>query len=319
MNIIPSIFNEHKISYTVFGGTEDAPKITIPNVTCVVLSRNGRQYRQVVIEKLLGKGFAKIISVNQKSEQLAIEQLAHHFPTVEFIVALEDVPQGELLNIAFSEAKTEYVLVIQEEMCGENFIFNSSLAEKFIAMNQFCVAPRLVSDSGHRIPVVFRPDANRGKFKVDEETSVLDNQATLYCYDYAGFYNRETFCLLGGFDYTITSEYWQKLDFFMRAWLWGETISVSNVLELSYSESVPEEDRTVELSYLRFYLKNILPSFVSDHAKISRSSFFRFKIGSTCGFVESWVQFKDAIRWTADNQYRFKTDAVTLIENWSKV
>lgn len=318
MNTIPSIFNEHKISYSVFGETEENQKSLIPSVTCVVLSRNGRQYRQVAIENLLKKGFSKVISVNQKTEQNSVEQLTRIFPNVEFIVALEDCLQGELLNIAFSRAKTDYVLVVQEEMCGENFMFNSSLAEKFISKKQFCIAPRLISETGHRIPVLFCPDVNRAKFNIEEETSMADNQCTLYCYDYAGFYNREIFCLLGGFDYTITSEYWQKIDLFMRSWLWGEKITVSNVFELSYAESVPEEDRTVELSYLRFYLKNILPVFVSDHAKISKSSFFRFKTGSSCGFVESWNQFKDAIRWTADNQYRFKTDAVSLIENWGK-
>ena len=318
MNTIPSIFNEHKVSYTVFGGTDENLKVLIPSVTCVVLSRNGRHYRQVAIENLLRKGFSKVISISQKSEQHSIEQLTHLFPSVEFIVTLEDVPQGEMLNIAFDRATTDYVLVVQEELCGENFIFNSSLAEKLISKKQFCVAARLVSELGQRIPVVFCPDVRKGKLSVEEETSLTDSQFTLYPYDYAGFYNRETFCLLGGYDYTITSEYWQKLDLFVRSWLWGEKISISNVLELTYAESVPEEDRTVELSYLRFYLKNILPVFVSDHARISKSSFLRFKFGNSCGFVESWYQFKDAIRWTSDNQYRFKTDIISLIENWGK-
>ena len=318
MNTIPSIFNEHKVSYTVFGGTDENLKVLIPSVTCVVLSRNGRHYRQVAIENLLRKGFSKVISISQKSEQHSIEQLTHLFPSVEFIVTLEDVPQGEMLNIAFDRATTDYVLVVQEELCGENFIFNSSLAEKLISKKLFCVAPRLVSESGQRIPVVFCPDVRKGKLSVEEETSMTDSQFTLYPYDYAGFYNRETFCLLGGYDYTITSEYWQKLDLFVRSWLWGEKISISNVLELTYAESVPEEDRTVELSYLRFYLKNILPVFVSDHARISKSSFLRFKFGNSCGFVESWHQFKDAIRWTSYNQYRFKTDIISLIENWGK-
>lgn len=318
MNTIPSIFNEHKVPFTVFGGTEENLKVLIPSVTCVVLSRNGRQYRQVVIENLLRKGFAKVISVNQKSEQHTVEQLSHQFPNVEFIVALENVLQGELLNIAFERAKTEYVFVIQDEMCGENFIFNSALAEKLISKNKFCIAPRLVSETGHKIAVVFCPDVEKGKFRIEEETSMADNLPTLYSYDYAGLYKRETFCLLGGFDYTITSEYWQKVDLFMRSWLWGEKTSVSNIFELSYSEAIPEEDRTVELSYLRFYLKNILPVFISDHAKISKTAFLRFKMGNSCSFVESWARFKDGMRWTQENQYRFKTDAVSLIENWGK-
>lgn len=319
MNIIPSIFNEHKISYTVFGGIETTLKVLIPSVTCVVLSRNGRQYRQVVIENLLKKGFSKVISVNNKNEERTVEQLSHQFPNVEFIVALEDVSQGELLNIAFAHAKTDYVLVVQEEMCGMNFIFNSLFAEKLISKKQFCIVPQLISDKGYKIPNVFTPDVSKGKFKIEEEISITDNQRTLYSYDYAGLYNRETFCLLGGFDWTITSVYWQKIDLFMRSWLWGEKTSVINSFEFSYSESVPEEDRTVDLSYLRFYLKNILPTFVSDHAKISKTSFLRFKIGNSCGIVDSWAHFKDAIRWININQYRFKTDVLSLVENWGKL
>lgn len=318
MNIIPSIFNEHKISYTVFGGNDKPSKITIPQITCVVLSRNGRQYRSMIMENLMSKGFAKIISVNPKSEQIAIEYLAHQFPTVEFLVALEDVSQGELLNLAFSQATTEYVLVVQEEMCGENFLFTSSLADKLMEKKQFCIVPRLVSVTGNRIPVVYYPTTIKSVFRIENDNSISDNACTLYSYDYAGLYNREKFCLLGGVDYTISSAYWQKIDFFMRAWLWGEKINIANFFELTYSDSLPEEDQTVELSYSRFYLKNLLPVFISDHAKISKSSFLSFKSGSSCGLVESLRLFNDAVRWTSDNQYRFKTDAVSLIENWGK-
>ena len=318
MNTIPSIFNERKISYTVFGGSEQPSRVTM-DVTCIVLSRNGRHYRSMVIENLLAKGFEKIISVNPKSEQVSVEQLARHFPTVEFLVALENVSQGELLNIAFAHAKSEYVFVVQEEMCSEKINFTSSLAEKLIEKNQFCVVPRLASSSSLKLPVVFTPLTKKSVFTVEMENAVGDNHKTLYSFDYAGFYNREKFSLLGGIDYTITSPYWQKLDFFMRAWLWGEKITVSNSMEFTYADSIPEEDRTVELSYLRFYLKNLLPVFISDHAKILRRSFLTFKLRNSCGFVESLKQFKDAVRWTCENQYRFKTDAVALIENWSKV
>jgi len=318
MNTIPSIFNEHKVAYTVLGGGEEPSRVTLPSVTCIVLSRKGRHYRERIIENLLSKGFAKIISVNPKSEQVSIEQLAHHFPTVGFLVGLEQVSQGELLNIAFAQAKTEHVLVLQEEMCSENFMFTPAMVEKLIEKKQFCIAPRLVTSSGNRVPVVYMPATARSVFSVDSDMSMADNLCTLYSYDYAGFYDREKFCLLGGVDYTITSSYWQKLDFFFRSWLWGEKTTVSNFFELKYGEDIPEEDQTVEVSYLRFYLKNILPVFVSDHGKISRISFLRFKSRSSCGLVESWKQFKDAVRWTEENQYRFKCDAVSLIENWGK-
>lgn len=318
MNTIPSIFNEHKFAYTVFGGEDNSIKINF-DVTCVLLSRNGRQYRSMAIENLLSKGFKKIISVNPKSEQVSVEQLSRHYPIVQFIVGLEDVPQSELLNIAFENAKSEYVLVLQEEMALENFYFNSSIYEKLVEKKIFCVCPRLVSSTGMRLPVVYIPSVIKSVFNIESDATMADDVSTLYSMDYAGFYNREKFCLLGGIDYTIKSQYWQKVDFFFRAWLWGEKIKISNYLEFRYSDSVPEEDQTVEISYLRFYLKNLLPSFISDHARITKSSFFIFKSRNSCGLVESLRQFKEASRWTRENQYRFKTDAVSLIENWDKL
>ena len=318
MTTIPSIFNEHKVSYTVLGGAEKSGRVTMPSVTCVVLSRNARQYRTMILENLLAKGFAKVVSVNPKTEKGSIEQLAHHFPTIDFLVALENVSQGELLNLAFAHATTEYVLVLQEEMCCEKISLNPAIIDRMIEKKQFCIVPRLHNVDGGRIPVSFIPATNRSVFVIESDSSLSDNQKTLYSYDYAGFYDRERFCLLGGIDYTISSPYWQKIDFFFRSWLWGETTTVLNSFDLSYSGSVPEEDHTVELSYVRFYLKNLLPVFVSDHGRISKSSFIRFRMRSGCGLVESMRQFNDAIRWTKENQYRFKTDAVSLIEDWGK-
>lgn len=317
MNTIPSIFNQHKISYTVIGGTENPKQILMP-VTCIVLSRSGRHYRTRVLENLLQKGFEKIISVNPENERKAVDSFARHFPTVKFLVALENVSQGELLNIAFSESETQYVLVVQEEMCLEKFSFDASMVSKFMNKNQFCIAPRLFSDSSTKLPVALFPSARKSVFDVEADSVFLDGQPTLYPADYAGFYNREKFILLGGIDYTISSEYWQKIDFFFRAWLWGEKINLSTGFEFKYTGAVPEENLTVDISYLRFYLKNLLPAFLSDHAKIPWISYFAFKLKSSCGFVESMRQFKDAIRWTKENQYRFKTDAVALIENWGK-
>lgn len=317
MNTIPSIFNQHKVSYTVLGGSESPQKILMP-VTCVVLCRNGKHFRTRVLENILQKGFEKVICVSTVSEKKAADSFARQFPAVQFLVAQERVPQGELLNIAFSEAGTDYVLVVQEDMCMDKVSFNAALASRLMKKGQFCIAPRLFSSGSTKVPVVFSPSAKKSVFTVESDFSFSDGQPTLYPADYAGFYDREKFILLGGIDYTISSGYWQKVDFFFRAWLWGETVSVASGFEFSYAESVPEEDHTVDISYLRFYLKNLLPVFSTDHARIPPLSYFAFKSRSSCGFVESFKQFKDAVRWTEKNQYRFKADAVSIIENWGK-
>ncbi len=317
MNTIPSIFNQRKIPRTILGGSEESQKILMPQVTCIVLTRNSRNYRSLVFENLITKGFAKIICVENKSaEKSTTEQLAHQFPTVKFLISQENVTQGDLLNLAVAESTTEYILVVQEELCLDKVNFTPSLASKLIEKKQFCIAPKLFNKNYQKLPVEFIPTVQKSTFRIKPEIFAGDNRQTFYAGDLAGFYNREKYILLGGIDYTITSEYWQKVDLFFRSWLWGEKTTFEMGFDLAYGTEIPEENQTVDFSYLTFFLKNLLPVFKSDHAKISDYSYITFKARSSCGFVEAMKQFKDAQRWVEENKYRFKKDAVSLIENW---
>ena len=315
MNTIPSIFNERVIPYTLTGGIEPPERVDM-DVTCVVLNRGGRHLRSRVIENLLDKGFQKIISLHTLTERGTLEGFATQYPQVSFLVAQEEASQGELLNLAFAEAKSSYVLVVQDELCFDGVGFTSSLASSLAARAHFCVAPALISSSGVPLPVLVSPQASHSLFDVERSASFTDGQKTLCAVDWTGFYNRQTFALLGGVDYTITSVFWQKMDFFVRAWLWGETVSLSHAMTFTYTDAAPEEDSTVDMSYLRFYLKNLAPMFKVDHARVSWLSWPAFKVHNRCSTLESIRQFKDAIRWTRQNQWRFKQDAVSLIENW---
>ena len=318
MNIIPSIFNQKKISYTVLGGAENPSKVLM-NVTCVVLCENGNMLRSRVLENLLAKGFERIILIERKAPGVSAQQLSHQFPTVRFLFILEEgVTSGEMLNIAVAESESKYILVVHEEMCAENFGFDAHTAKRLSEKNVFCVVPRLFSNAMQKLPVEFEPSAENSIFKVEILNGSKDYRPTLYSASLAGFYDREKIIMLGGFDYTITSEYWQKLDFFFRSWLWGEQTLIANCFDLFYMDQIPDEDQSADISYLRFYLKNLLPVFVADHGKIPSSSFLAFKAHSSCGFVESLRQFRDACRWTEKNKYRFKTDAVNFMQNWNQ-
>ena len=155
-------------------------------------------------------------------------------------------------------------------------------------------------------------------FTVASSPSLQEGDVTLYPADLAGFYDRNKFIQLGGADYTISSAYWQKVDLFCRAWLWGERVSVQTAFSFSYSGDVPEENQTVDSSYLRFYIKNLLPVFKNDHAEIPLSSFFAFRAHRSCSFRDALELFGLARKWTEKNKYRFKKDAATLIQNWGK-
>ena len=321
MNTIPSIFNERQINHTVLGGTEN-PRSVQFDVDCILLNRSGVQYRTRVLDVLISKGFSRVISVEGHTDSFAPDALTRQYPSVKFILAHEDnLTQGDLLNLAMAESRSTYVLVVQDDLCSEDFTFNQKTYESLLSImkeNTFCVCPKLVSPKFSNIPVHFIPSAQKSVFRVDTLSGMQDGDKTFYASDLTAFYNRSKYVQLGGMDYTIQSEYWQKLDLFFRAWLWGESTLLSTHLIFSYSDGLPEENRTTDFSYIRFYLKNLLPVYINDHAHIPASSFFAFTVTASCGFSKALKFFKEARRWTEANKYRFKTDAQSLIENWSK-
>lgn len=316
MNTIPSIFNERQINHTMVGGKLNKSSGAIP-VTCVVLIRNGSQYRTRVFENIMKCNFAEVISVEQNNSSTSVDSLARLFPDVKFIVALEKITPGDMMNMAADEAENKHLLVLYDDLCIEEINFNMQLYKKLTASESYCVVPRLFSSALQALPVNFIPGANHSVFTVSSSISANDKAPTLYPFDFTGFYDRDCFKRLGGADYTITSPYWQNLDLSFRAWLWGEQITINPGFQLTYGTDVPGENRTADLSYLRFYLKNLLPVYVTDHAHIPLSSFFAFKTRSACGMTEAIRQFSNARKWTEANKYRFKTDAASLIENWA--
>jgi len=317
MNTIPSIFNERQINRTVLGGTETVSGVKM-NVSVVLLNSSGSHFRVQVIENLLKCGFASIVSLERDPQNYNIEDFATRFPSVRFIVPLEKVTDGDLINIGVSESAGDYVLVLRDTLRIPQGILLPNLAEHLTSAGDYCIVPRLMTPEKQGLPVQFIPGAQKSKLHVITSSAVADGMPTLYPFNYIGLYNRQKFMLLGGFDYTITSPYWQNLDLSFRAWLWGEKIRISTAFQLEYSEAVPAEDATADLSQLRFYLKNLVPRFHADHGVIPVSSFFLFLSSSSCGFFETRRQFADARRWTDKNKFRFRQDAVLLIENWDK-
>ena len=317
MNTIPLIFNERQIDRTVLGGSRVNANAKM-NISVIMINSSGSQFRIQTIEKLLNCGFKSIVSFEPDSDNFNIEDISHRFPDVKFVIPLEKVSTGDLINMGMSEVDSEYVLVIKDTINVPGGILLPNLAERLTKDSVYCVVPRMLNYEKQSIPIQFVPSALKGKFRVDSFSYVVDGMPTLYPFDYVGLYNRDKFIKLGGFDYTITNPYWQNLDLSLRAWLWGERIQLSTTFQLSYTTDEPIENYTPDLSYLRFYLKNILPKFKADHGVISPLSFFLFMMNSSCGVIESIRQFSDAKNWVEKNKYRFTCDVQNLIEMWEQ-
>lgn len=317
MNTIPSTFNAQQVRMTILGGMEEASLILM-DVSCIVIKRTVNQYRGQVFRNLLACGFKKIISVETFNSAFNTESLSQDFPEVKFVRAHGRMSDGELVNLGMGLVESPYALVLHDDLCVQNFKFSRNLAQKLSEFKVFCVAARLLNTDRQGIPVRFTPKVKNFVFDVESSLAVVDKALTLYPYDLAGFYDVNMFRMLGGFDYTIEASHWQEIDLFFRAWLWGEKIQLSSAFTLEFFDELPVSDHTANISYLQFYLKNLLPDFRRDHGEISLLSFPSFKARSRCGLNEAFLLFSRARDWVNLNRFRFKTDAVSLLENWNK-
>lgn len=317
MNTIPIIFNERQINTTILGG-KTRPENAKLDVAVILLNKTGSQFHIQMLENLVRAGFSSIISFEPNKDNVNIAENAKRFPTVKFIVPLEDVTAGDMINIGMSEVSASYVLVLRDSLYIPSLILTPNLAERLVKSEAYCIVPRLFNADKQSVAARSTPVAEKNKLWFEMTHIVPTDTATAYPFDYIGLYNRKKFLQLGGFDYTIVSPHYQNADLSLRAWLWGEKILMTPSFQMNYAEAAPIENITADVTYLHFYLKNMMPVFRTDHAEINKLSFFRFFRNSSCGFFEARKFFKDAVKWTYKNRFRFKTDMEHLIENWNR-
>ena len=218
MNTIPSTFNEYEINRTVLWGRGENPGFQL-DITAILLNRSGSHLKTQIFDSLIQCGFKSIISVEPDSESFSIEEISRRYPSVKFIIPRESSSEGSLINACISEFDSKYFIVLRDSFNIPKGFLTKNLAENILKSGCFCVVPRLVDKNGTSIAVNFIPEARKGKFVINPEQSVFDGVSTLYPFDFVGIYNREKFINLGGFDYTISSSYWQNVDLSLRAWL----------------------------------------------------------------------------------------------------
>ena len=316
MNGIPLTFSEHQINRTILGG----PKVTDPNslnVSVILLNSSGSHFKLHVFENLLKCNFQTIVSVEHDSSNFT-DDVSKRYPMIKFLVPLEKTSDGDLINLAMSEVNSDYVLVIRDSLnIPANFI-PPHLVERLTADSPYCIVPRLLDKNRNALPCAFSPSAERTHFVIDSSSEITNGKKTLFPSDYVALYNRKKFIELGGFDWTISSPYWQNLDLALRSWLWGEQTVLTSHLQFSYIDEPPVSDTTYNLDYLRYYLKNELPKIKMEQGYLKKSSFLVFLLRSNCGIMEARRQFNAARTWVRKNKFRYKMDLQTLVQNWSR-
>lgn len=312
---IPLTFDEHQINRTVVGGfTNNSPDAL--NISVILLNTSGSHFKVQLFENLISCNFREIVSVEHDANNYALDDLLKRFPNIKFIVPLEKATDGEMINLAMSEVSSDYVLVLKDNLNIPSGIILTNLAETLTREGIYCVVPRVVDSKRNGLVTQFAPGVNKTHFTVEGSSAIKDGSKTLYPFDYIALYNRKKFIQLGGFDYSIKSPYWQNLDLAVRSWLWGEETKITTVIQFTYLDEHPIEDKTANIDYIRFHLKNEYPKFKNDRGLLKNSQFFSFFIHSRCGYLEARRQFKAARNWVEANKYRFKTDLTSLVEGW---
>ncbi len=318
MNTIPSTFNEHQIEHTVLGGKIHSGTVRF-NLSVILLSRSGTTFRTNNLDSLTAMGFKKIVSVETSIDNYNLEDLSRRYPEVCFMVPHCQVSPGEMINLAMTEIDEGSVLVLWDTVSISPRLFSERVIEKVSEKKQLVTVPCMADERGLLIPLNYVPYIRKNTLMVSPESVTPDGIQTLYPFDYMGVYNRQIFERVGGFDWTITSPYWQLLDFGVRSWLRGEQITISQQLRLKYDVPVEPEDTTVNYMQLRFFLKNLAPKYVGEHAYIPGKLLFSYIFRSGKSISESLADFKEARRWVHQNRFLFKKDAVSLVNGWESM
>jgi len=324
MNTIPTTFNEALPSYTVIGGRE---RLGASGLSAVLLNRGRRFARRSIFHDMKKAGFDIVVSVEPPPAQYDIDELSAQFPFVRFVLLKTHLSLGEQINLAMSEVDTPLLFVLWNNMRLVSGGGAYRMAERLSsheqdpdgqdgAFRRLCTVPLMQSARFETLPTLRVPVLPRKKEYTRGLSPSQEGSRSLYPVDGVGIYDRRRFIQIGGFDGALKSAYWQLMDFGFRAHLWGEEISATQMMKVSYETDPPPEDTSVGGDYRRFYLKNIAPIFRKDSAHLPLRRFPSFLLQSREGLFDACKNFSEGRRWVHANRFRWRCDPRTIASLW---
>ena len=317
MSTIHSISRPNAISYTVVGGAQKARVHKyLFSISIVILNRGGRIYREEALEELPVADRLEIISIEGPNPAGEIDSLTKKYPHVRFLLLHEACTPGEKVNLGIEEAQSKLVLVTSSDLRVPQQAFSPRFLEKVETRNALCALPVLKNRRMETIPSVMVPGFISRRMKIVPWNPLYDGMKSVFPFDYAGIYSKEKYRFSGGFDAAIRSPYWQKCDFGLRNFLWGEECLVNTALYFQYRGEVPFEENTPDEGYKVYYLKNCAVDFRRDRGVLPFRKFPGYFLKSGSRLTRALAEFRAARRWVRLHRYRFKTDAKSLVESW---
>ncbi len=236
------------------------------------------------------------------------EALAEQYGDVSFIVFTTWATLGEKINAVANECMANYFLITRSDLYLVRFdgkrLFGhgtSRIAWASVVANshkEIVPSLRIPHQEGDRIDAV-------SEFPLlDEERSVR----TLYPLLGLALYDRAVFQRLRGFDERIESDYYQLLDWGLRAALMGHRVLSTSALLMQFIERESViEDRSEKSGYLRCYTKAL-------SYKKKRDGTIALKKPKRAYFERSvWKgEVKQRLRW------QVKEDFPSLVAAWKQ-
>jgi hypothetical protein len=309
---------ERRIPYTVMGGARGDRVRRYPYpVTLLVLSRGDRLFRPELLRDLQGRGFGEILWVENAEPSPDVESLSHDFPDVRFLLLKAPSTIGERVNIGIAESRAPLVLVMWSDTRLSDFAPKAlDLMEKSGAL---CSVPVALTPHQETLPSWQAPQWKRRRFVVAFRIPRRDGERVLFPFDFCGVYNRLKFSQSAGFDAKIANPYWQKLDFGMRCFLWGEKIQGTTGMSLTYTGSPPEEETTPDEGYKLFWLKNIAVRVRGEMGSLSGWRALEYMTRSDTGPLFAINEFRAVRAWVHTHRFRFRRESRDLIARWESL
>jgi hypothetical protein len=298
-------------------------------LSAVLLNRRGHYPRRTLFQELEKLGFDFIVSMEGPHERYDIEELSGRFPHIRFILLKDEISIGEQINLAALEISSPLFFVIWNDLrilhSGGAFRMTERLllgADELASRQQssqykrLCTVPLIQNSRFETLPTLIAPALYDSSVKTLSFVPVVEGKPSLYPFDWVGIYDRDRFFRIGGFDTALPRTHWQLMDFGFRAYLWGEEISSTQLIRISYDGDISPEDSTADHCYRRFYLKNIAPVFRGDSAYLPLRRFTAFLSRCKVHPFALWREFLSVRRWVKENSFRFKNDARSITELW---
>ncbi|GMO59403.1 MAG: hypothetical protein Ta2G_19350 [Termitinemataceae bacterium] len=307
-------------TYTVIGSKE---RMASSGLAAVLLnSGSGIYSKRNSIETLKKQGFDYIVSVENSGEHYEAQQLCELFPFVCFVLLKEPTSIGQMINIAAGELKSPLFFVIWNDFHLLQGLTNTRIVEKMLTPNdkdwymRLCMVPVIQDSAFATLPTAGRPVILRKKMNIQPFSPNTECAPTIFAYKGIGIYSRELFFNIGGFDPSIKAEYWQLMDFGVRAWLWGQRLQTTQLVRLRYDGDFSATDTTVDEAYWAFFLKNLAPVLRRNSKQgdtypchIPWAYFMQYWLKSQQSLTQAYKKFREARLWVRQNSTHYVYDA----------